>query len=658
MSADALLLCSQLLGLLLLSPASAAVSFNFPNFSPSNTANITYQGDAAASMDAAIELTRNQTNSRGWAVYSHPVRLWDAATGNLTGFTTTFSFYVGTLGVQGLYPGDGLAFFLAPNGSALATGRHGGALGLFNDSAAVAPGRQIVAVEFDTYKNSRDPEGVHIGINVGSAVSNVTAPWAMFGRWQNSSVRATISYDAHAIRLIAHFSGDNGREQGLDYAVDLRRVLPEWVTVGFSASTGANIEIHRILSWSFDSPMRQPTGSGNSTPEVPAAAPSAAPVFSRRDTNGVNVGLLAGLISGLGFLAAMSGLTWFILRQKKTIASTGRRGEGGAAAIHDGEISEARGPKMFPYRELARATRNFAPDMKLGRGGFGEVYKGFLRELGSDVAIKRVARDSRQGKKEYLAEVNIISRLRHRNLVQLAGWCHDGNDLLLVYEYLPHGSLDTHLFGKAPLIPWPTRCSIARGLASALLYLHEGYEQCVVHRDVKSSNVMLDADFNAKLGDFGLARLVAHGLDMHTTVPAGTWGYLAPECGIGGKAGKESDVYSFGVVALEIASGRKPIFPGHTIAEEEEVMTLVEWVWVLYGQQTLLDAADGRLGANFNAAEMERLLEVGLWCANPHPNLRPSMRQVAAALNFETSPPPLPARMPVINYGPIGSQTL
>ncbi|MFS7923289.1 putative protein kinase RLK-Pelle-L-LEC family [Helianthus anomalus] len=157
-----------------------------------------------------------------------------------------------------------------------------------------------------------------------------------------------------------------------------------------------------------------------------------------------------------------------------------------------------------------------------------------------------------------MTEVKINSRLRHRNLVQLVGWCHDKNQFLLVYEYMPNGSLDSHLFGKniTPL-KWPVRYKIAIGLASALLYLHEEWEQCVVHRDIKPSNIMLDSGINVKLGDFGLARFVEHELGTRTTVLAGTLGYMAPEYISTGKASKESDVYSFGVVPLEIACGRK-----------------------------------------------------------------------------------------------------
>jgi len=278
----------------------------------------------------------------------------------------------------------------------------------------------------------------------------------------------------------------------------------------------------------------------------------------------------------------------------------------------DDEFERGTGPKKFPYQELARATNNFKDEEKLGEGGFGGVYKGFLKEIDSFVAVKRVSRGSKQGIKEYAAEVKIISRLRHRNLVKLIGWCHERKELLLVYEFMPHGSLDSHLFEETSLLTWEVRYKIVQGLASGLLYLHEEWEQCVVHRDIKSSNIMLDSEFNAKLGDFGLARLVDHGKGSQTTVLAGTMGYKAPECTMTGKASRESDVYSFGIVALEIACGRTPINPK---ASNEDQVSMVQWVWELYGEGKLLEAVDPRLCGDFNKTQMERLMIDGLSCA-------------------------------------------
>ncbi|PWA37460.1 protein kinase-like domain, Concanavalin A-like lectin/glucanase domain, Lectin [Artemisia annua] len=260
--------------------------------------------------------------------------------------------------------------------------------------------------------------------------------------------------------------------------------------------------------------------------------------------------------------------------------------------------------------------------------------------------VKRVSKSSKQGIKEYASEVRIISRLRHRNLVQLTGWCHNNGTLLLVYEYMENGSLDSHLFKQKSLLAWGTRYKIAHGLASALVYLHEEWEQCVLHRDIKSSNVMLDSNFNAKLGDFGLAKLVDHEKGSKTTKLAGTMGYIAPECVVTGKANKESDVYSFGCVALEIACGRRSI----EYNVQENQMRLLEWVWELYGTGTLLQAADSRMGSDFDGEGIKRLMIVGLWCVHPDPQHRPSMRQAIQVLNFEASLPILPLTMPVASY--------
>ncbi|XP_059647954.1 L-type lectin-domain containing receptor kinase IX.1-like [Cornus florida] len=310
------------------------------------------------------------------------------------------------------------------------------------------------------------------------------------------------------------------------------------------------------------------------------------------------------------------------------------------------EFKKGVGPKKLSYGELAHSTNNFAEEEKLGEGGFGGVYRGFLRELDSYVAVKRVSRGSKQGLKECASEVKIISRLRHKNLMQLIGWCHEKNELLLIYEFMPNGSLDSHLFKGKSLLTWALRYKIVHDLASALLYLHEEWEQCVLHRDIKSSNIMLDLNFNAKVGDFGLARLVHHEKGSQTTLLAGTLGYMAPECVITGKSSKESDEYSFGIVALEIACGRKSI----DVRAPETQSRLAEWVWDLYGTGKLLEAVDPKLCANFDEQEIKCLMIIGLCCAHPDYNLRPSIRQAIHVLNFEAPLPILPSKMLVPTY--------
>ncbi|TVU49216.1 hypothetical protein EJB05_00514, partial [Eragrostis curvula] len=399
-------------------------------------------------------------------------------------------------------------------------------------------------------------------------------------------------------------------------------------------------------------------------PQVAAAPPLPPPSSPPPPPSpSVSTGLVVGLSAAgsAAFLVVLGLAVRFLLRRRRrrarrqTTAAGREMVEGddffdGEPEMED-EFEKGTGPKRFRYSELAAATDNFSDERKLGEGGFGAVYRGFLQEMNNlAVAIKRVSKGSKQGRKEYAAEVRIISRLRHRNLVQLIGWCHGGGQLLLVYELMPNGSLDAHLHGVgAPPLPWPRRHEIVLGIASAILYLHQDWEQCVVHRDIKPSNVMLDASFNAKLGDFGLARLVDHGRGAHTTVLAGTMGYMDPECMVTGKANAESDVYSFGVVLLEIACGRRPMVPNG----EEDVVHLVQWLWEsYYGRGAILEAADARLNGEFDAAEMETVMVVGLWCAHPDRSLRPSIRQAVNVLRSEVPQPSLPPRMPVATFMP------
>ncbi|GLT44257.1 hypothetical protein SLA2020_181660 [Shorea laevis] len=304
------------------------------------------------------------------------------------------------------------------------------------------------------------------------------------------------------------------------------------------------------------------------------------------------------------------------------------------------------GPRRFSYQDLASATNDLSQDRKLGEGGFGAVYKGYLANVDMLIAIKKISKGSKQGKKEYVIEVKTISQLRHRNLVQLIGWCHERSEFLLVYEFMSNGSLDSHLFGKKSPFPWHIRYRITLGLASAILYLHEEWEQCVVHRDIKSSNVMLDSSFNVKLGDFGLAKLMDHELGRITTRLAGTFGYLAPEDISTRRASKESDVFSFGVVILEIATRRKST---DRMGEESD-LGLVEWVWDLYGKGRLHSGVDERVRKDFDEKQAECLMIVGMWCSHPDSSLRPSIRLAIQVLKFETTMPNLPAKMPVPMY--------
>ncbi|KAF2294239.1 hypothetical protein GH714_008481 [Hevea brasiliensis] len=297
----------------------------------------------------------------------------------------------------------------------------------------------------------------------------------------------------------------------------------------------------------------------------------------------------------------------------------------------------------------AFSTRNwfFETERLLGKGGFGRVYIGILSD-NSCVAVKRIiTSESHQGLKAYVSEVKAISRLRHRNLVQLIGWCRNKQELFVIYEFMPNKSLDFHLFNKTCLLTWENRYGIALGLASALLYLQEECEQCVLQRDIKSSNILLDSNFNAKLGDFGLATFVEHGQGSNTTRLIGTTGYVAPEYLQTGKATRESDVYSFGVVASEIATGSPAL---KVVVNENGVkfkVKLVAWVWEQYRRGNIFGAADPQLEQSYAREEMERLIMAGLACAHPNHSHRPSIREALDILNARAPLPKLQLEMPM-----------
>ncbi|XBH82978.1 hypothetical protein VPH35_071519 [Triticum aestivum] len=390
-------------------------------------------------------------------------------------------------------------------------------------------------------------------------------------------------------------------------------------------------------------PPNLPPGAQPPPSNLPPGAGEAPPLATERTSS--RTPLVAGVSAGVVFVISSSLLVFFLLLRRRRNRMATQVDNFDDDPLKE-EFEKGTGPRWFRYSDLAVATSNFSDQMKLGEGGFGSVYKGFLKELKVEVAIKKVSKTSKQGRKEYMSEVKIISRLRHRNIVQLIGWCHGGGELLLVYDLMPHGSLDTHLYCSNATLLWPFRYEIVLGLGSALLYLHQDWEQCVLHRDIKPSNIMLDASFCAKLGDFGLARLVDHGRGPYTTGLAGTMGYMDPECVVTGRTSVESDVYSFGVVMLEIACGKRPA----VARGQEDIIHLVQWVWDSWESRRTLEAADAQLNLEFDEREMECVMVVGLWCAHPDRTLRPSIKQAVNVLRFEAPLPSFPAKMPVATF--------
>ena len=292
------------------------------------------------------------------------------------------------------------------------------------------------------------------------------------------------------------------------------------------------------------------------------------------------------------------------------------------------------GPHRFTYKDLFKSTKGFKEDNLLGVGGFGRVYKGVLPTSKLEIAVKKISHESQQGMKEFVAEIVSMGRLRHRNLAQLLGYCRRQGELLIVYELMSNGSLDKFLFGeRKTMLSWSNRFRIIKGVASGLLYLHEGWEQVVIHRDIKAANVLLDYDLNPKLGDFGLAKLYDHGSNPQTTHIVGTLGYLAPELSKTGKATIKTDVYAYGAFLLEVACGRRPMEMCGSRPN------LVDWVLDFWKRGVILEASDPDLGSDYVVKEMELVLKLGLFCSHPDPVARPSMRQV---MQFLEGDAPLP----------------
>lgn len=624
-----------LLFFLCLVAVNSSVHFKVSQFGPQQT-NILYQGDAVPAGEEAELINKYNVNTYqcrvGRVIYAEAVQIWDPDSGKVSDFTSHFTFTIDTQSSPTY--GHGLAFFLAPEGYQIPPNSAAGFLGLFNTTKTLSSGNQIVEVEFDSFINKEwDPPYEHVGINVNSISSAVTTRWNA-SLHSGDTADVWVLYNATTKTLSAFWSYKQNpnyrRNSTLSYQIDLKDVLPEVTTIGFSASTSSFVQRYFLKSWEFRSTLsKKDSSTGDKKVKV---------IVSTTVCTVVLLCLTVSLV-----------IVWFRRRQIARKA---------AQAFHTTSINddlERAGPRKFSYQALVVATNNFSDERKLGEGGFGCVYKGYLTDLDIPIAVKKISRSSRQGKREYITEVKIISGLRHRNLVQLIGWCHDKGHFLLAYEFMPNRSLDVHLFGSTSSLVWPVRYKITLGLASALLYLHEECEQCVVHRDIKPSNIMLDSNFNIKLGDFGLARLMDHELGLHTSGLAGTFGYLAPEYVRTGRASKESDIYSFGVVILETVTGRRSSDTLHGGISEKG---LVEWVWDLYGNAELLSAVDKRLNNEFDARQVECLMILGLWCAHPDYNLRPSIRQAIQVLNFEVAMPRLPTTMPVpVYYAPFSTVT-
>ncbi|XP_004487351.1 G-type lectin S-receptor-like serine/threonine-protein kinase At2g19130 [Cicer arietinum] len=348
-----------------------------------------------------------------------------------------------------------------------------------------------------------------------------------------------------------------------------------------------------------------------------------------KNSNGVIIGVAVGALVGIGIL--LSVLVFVMIRRRKRTVGTGKPVEGSLVA--------------FGYRDMQNATKNFTE--KLGGGGFGSVFKGTLGDS-SVVGVKKLESVS-QGEKQFRTEVSTIGTVQHVNLVRLRGFCSEGTKRLLVYDYMPNGSLDFHLFLKkdfSKVLDWKIRYQIALGISRGLTYLHEKCRDCIIHCDVKPENILLDAEFCPKVADFGLAKLVGREFSRVLTTMRGTRGYLAPEWISGVAITAKADVYSYGMMLFEIVSGRRNSDPSKD-GTVTFFPTLAAKVVIEGGN--VLTLLDPRLEGNADIDEVVRIIKVASWCVQDNENQRPTMGQVVQILEgiLDVNLPPIPRSLQV-----------
>ncbi|XP_050290625.1 L-type lectin-domain containing receptor kinase IV.1-like [Quercus robur] len=593
-------------------------------------ANLHLDGIARIHPNGLLQLTNNSEQEVGHAFYQLPLKFNTSSSGltQALSFSTNFVFAI----VPEIPPkrGHGIAFTIRPSWKFTNVGV-GNYLGLLNSSNNGLSTNHLLAIELDTMKSHdlQDKDNNHVGIDVNSLKSNESATATYFSDQEGKNINVElvsgnpmhlwIDYNETEKLLnvtLAPAGITKPNRPLLSTRIDLSQYLLECMYVGFSAATGAVASDQYILGWSF-----------NKSGQAQGLDVSKLPSLPRRRK--------AKKISGLMIMVLLIAVALVLITITGTAYNSRRKK---FEEIRE-DWEKEYGPQRFTYKNLYKATKGFSDKELLGAGGFGKVYRGTLPSSNTQIAVKKVSHDSKQGMKEFVAEIVSMGRLRHRNLVKLLGYCRRRGELLLVYDYMPNGSLDKFLYSnEKPNLNWIQRFRILKGVASGLFYLHEEWEQVVLHRDIKASNVLLDSELNGRLGDFGLARLYDHGTNPQTTHVVGTVGYLAPELTRTGRATTCTDVFSFGAFLLEMACGRRPI----ELQGLPEEVVLVDYVFLCWGKGAILDASDPRLEGNYVVEEMELVLKLGLFCSHVVPEARPSMRQVVQFLEGNATLPELP----------------
>ncbi|CAN0915071.1 Probable L-type lectin-domain containing receptor kinase VII.2 [Linum grandiflorum] len=626
---------------------SSSVDFIFN--SDFNSTNILTFGNATVTQSAAaaiLTITDAVPFSLGRAFYPSPLPTTIEQEGinnssSIRPFHTSFIFSI-VPPARPLLPGHGFAFLFSPVAGirGAISSQH---MGLFNLSNDGSPANRVFAVEFDVFMNQEfnDLNDNHVGVDVNSLTSVVQRRAGVWSsddedgefeelRLNNGeNYQVWIDYVGSRINVTMAKAGNIRPSRALiSEVLNLSGVFTGEMFVGFAAATGQLVESHHILGWSFSN-----DNASIGDPLITRNLPS----LVRPDEESFvgSKGFVAVVIvGGLILLLILVMIVVIVLRK-------GSKKEEDGEEMEDWEMEYW--PHRIDYQVIHEATSGFKEENVIGIGGNGKVYKGRLDGGRTEVAVKRISIQNQHGTREFLAELSSLGRLKHRNLVGIKGWCKkEKGSLILVYEYMENGSLDRKLFQPASMengslesklssvLSWQDRVRILKDVATGILYLHQGWEVTVLHRDIKASNVLLDKEMNARLGDFGLAKMHERGLLATTTTRVvGTVGYMAPEMVTTGRASTQTDVFSFGVLMLEVICGRRPV--------EQGKPSLVDQVRKLMDKGDVISAVDSRLKAkgDYGDEEVERMLQLGLLCTYGDPKVRPTMRQVVKAMEIE-----------------------
>ncbi|KAL5989867.1 hypothetical protein ACLOJK_010762 [Asimina triloba] len=616
-----------LLLLQLIFPSSFGIDFLFNGFHDDSDLYIL---PGAALESNTLVLTKAAGSVPGRALYKHEIPTKSSYyPSHPLPFSTSFVFSA----LPNHSPVFFLSFILAPTP---ATTEHIPSVAFNYTDGALQKQNQILSVEFGVSRSDwEDAYDDYACVNVNSRSAGgtrnagytdpISGSFRGLALNNGEKYQAWIDYADSQLNVTVATAGlRKPNKPLLSVDMDPSQLVSNETYAGFFVDAEIGDRVG-VFAWSFSNSnfsMHEVLTTSN-LPSFSEAHKSS----SRRGGFIAGISVAAAVLFGIGVAA----LALFIRRKAK------RKIGQDTEEMEEWELEYW--PHQIRFEEIFEATDGFSDSNVIGKGSNGKVYKGVLRGQ-MEVAVKCIGQERRDGMREFLAEISTLGRLRHRNLVGLRGWCkckRGRGNLMLVYDFMKNGSLDRRIFDcdghDGLMLGWGTRVRVLRDVAAGVLYLHEGWEEKVVHGDIKASNVVLDGTMRGRLGDFGLARVHPHAARATplTTRVVGTVGYMAPEVVRGGKVSEKADVFGFGVLVLEVVCGRRPV--------EDGSKPLVEWVRGLMEGGEWAGAVDGRLeesgGGGYEKEEAERLLQLGLRCTSEDPHTRPSMREVVSVLDGE-----------------------